>query len=128
MGPQANMRTSLSAGAFLWSLMTFDRLVTGPLIHLIYWAGLGVVALGGFSVVGAGVGLALRDEGWAGWLLAIPLLIGGLLVLGALALLWRATCEFYVAVFRISEDLRAMRRNEETMMADRADRKAATLF
>jgi hypothetical protein len=26
-----------------------------------------------------------------------------------MALLWRAICEFYVAIFRISDDLRALR-------------------
>jgi hypothetical protein len=31
------------------------------------------------------------------------------LVVGALILLWRAACEFYLAVFRISDDLHAMR-------------------
>ncbi|HEY5289935.1 MAG TPA: hypothetical protein VIJ59_07865, partial [Caulobacteraceae bacterium] len=26
----------------VWSMLTFERLVTGPVIHLVYWAGLGV--------------------------------------------------------------------------------------
>ena len=30
-------------------------------------------------------------------------------MVGALVLMWRAFCEFYVAVFRISEDLHALR-------------------
>jgi hypothetical protein len=30
----------------------------------------------------------------------------------ALALLWRAMCEFFVAVFRISDDLHALRRSQ----------------
>jgi hypothetical protein len=34
--------------------------------------------------------------------------VGALVVL-ALALLWRAACEFFVAVFRISDDLHALR-------------------
>ena len=44
-----------------------------------------------------------------GLLLAIPVLIGGFLVMGALVLLWRSFCEFYVAIFRISEDLAVLR-------------------
>jgi hypothetical protein len=59
--PPAN-KTKRGSNSLLWDLLTFDRLVTGPVIHFIYWAGLGVVALFGFSVVGAAVGLALN---WA---------------------------------------------------------------
>ena len=32
---------------------------------------------------------------------------------GAMVLLWRAFCEFYVAIFRISEDLRALRQTSD---------------
>ena len=49
-----------------------------------------------------------------------------LLLLAALALLWRGFCEFYVAVFRISEDLRAMRLREEDQPAPR--RSEGSLF
>jgi len=108
MAPARNSRTSGSSGLF-WDLLTFDRLVTGPVIHLIYWAGLGVVALFAFSVVGAAVGLALKEPGLQSLLLAFPVLVAGLLVAAAMVLLWRAFCEFYVAIFRISEDLRALR-------------------
>lgn len=108
MAPARNSRTNGSSGLF-WDLLTFDRLVTGPVIHLIYWAGLGVVALFAFSVVGAAVGLALKEPGLQSLLLAFPVLVAGLLVAAAMVLLWRAFCEFYVAIFRISEDLRALR-------------------
>jgi hypothetical protein len=94
-------------------------MVAGEIILLVYWAGLGVIALVGFSVVGAGVGLALREEGFSGWLVGGPVLIGGLLLVAALTLLWRATCEFYIAVFRISEDLRALRHEDEAAAAER---------
>ena len=46
-------------------------------------------------------------------LLAIPVLVGGLLVMAALVLLWRSFCEFYVAIFRISEDLPVLRADVE---------------
>jgi hypothetical protein len=108
MAPARNSKARGSNGLF-WDLLTFDRLVTGPVIHLIYWAGLGVVALFAFSVVGAAVGLALKEPGPQSLLLAFPVLIAGLLVAAAMVLLWRAFCEFYVAIFRISEDLRALR-------------------
>jgi len=92
-------------------------MVAGEIILLVYWAGLGVIALIGFGMVGAGVGLAIRDGSLAGLLAGAPVLIGGLLAMVALTLLWRATCEFYIAVFRISEDLRALRRNDEAAAA-----------
>ncbi len=108
----AKRRTS---GGLFWDFLTFDRLIAGSIIHLIYWAGLGVIALMGFFVIGASAGLALHNDGAAGWLLALPALIGGILVLLALGLIWRASCEFYVAVLRISDDLRALRANDDAV-------------
>jgi hypothetical protein len=102
-------------GASFWDILTFERLLTGPVIHLIYWAGLGIIALFGFFVLGASIGLALRDENWLGLLLAVPIFVAGLLAVAALVLLWRGMCEFYVAVFRISDDLRALRRSDEAL-------------
>jgi hypothetical protein len=113
--PQTSRSRARPRG-LLWDLLTFDRLITGPVVHLIYWAGLGVIMLAGFGVVGTAIGLALRDPSLMSILLAIPALIAGLLIAAALALVWRAVCEFYVAIFRISDDLRAMR------LADEADR------
>jgi hypothetical protein len=45
--------------------------------------------------------------------MAVPVAVVGLLVMAALLLIWRSVCEFYVAVFRISEDLTAMREDTE---------------
>ena len=98
-----------SPGAILGDLLTFDRLLTGPVIHVIYWAGLGLIVLGGFAVVGGAVGLALNEPGWLAWVLAFPTLMIGLLALGIAALLWRSFCELYVALFQIAADLRVMR-------------------
>jgi hypothetical protein len=98
----------------VWSILTFERLVTGPVIHLVYWAGLGVIIIAAFSVVGAAVGVALREGSWAALLLAIPVLVGGLLAVAAAGLVWRAMCEFYVAIFRIGDDLSALRHAVET--------------
>lgn len=112
------MRPPKAAGSaqtpreFFWDLLTFDRLLTGPVVHLIYWAGLALIVLAGFSVAGGAIGLAIKGGSLLSVLLAFPILIGGLLVVGALALLWRGFCEFYVVVFRISEDLRALREKE----------------
>jgi hypothetical protein len=99
--------------ALIWDLLTFERLMTNTVVHLIYWAGLGVIAVGVFGFIGAAVGVAIRDPFPFGVLLAIPVVVVGLLVMAALLLLWRAFCEFYVAIFRISEDLHALRQDAE---------------
>ena len=98
----------------LWSALTFERLITGQVIHLVYWAGLGVIIIAAFSVVGATIGVALREGSVIGGaLLAIPVLVGGLLAVAAAGLVWRTVCEFYVAIFRIGDDLTALRRAAE---------------
>ena len=102
-------RDSLSASLF-WDLLTFERLMTNQVIHLIYWAGLGVVALITFGFIGTAVGVAIREASLMGVLLATGVLVGGLLVVSALILLWRSFCELYVALFRLSDDLHAIRR------------------
>jgi hypothetical protein len=98
-----------SPGDVLTDLLTFDRLLTGPVIHLIYWAGLALIVLGGFVVVGGAIGLALNEPGWLAWVLAIPTVVIGLLVLFIAAMLWRSFCELYVALFQIAADLKVMR-------------------
>lgn len=115
--PSVKSFKATSPGDLFWDLLTFDRLLTGPVIHLIYWAGLALIVLGGFSVIGAAVGVALKEDGFARFLLAVPVLVAGFLTLAAGALLWRSFCEFYVAVFRIAEDLRAMRGTIEADVA-----------
>ena len=103
--------------ALLWDLITFERLMTNQVIHLIYWAGLAIIALGAFGTIGAAVGVAIRDPFPFGILLAIPVIVGGLLVMAALILLWRSFCEFYVAIFKISEDLAVLRSDVEAERA-----------
>jgi hypothetical protein len=103
--------------ALLWDLLTFERLMTSQVIHLIYWAGLGLISIGAFGAIGAAVGVAIRDPFPFGILLAIPVIVGGLLVMAALVLLWRSFCEFYVAVFKISEDLTVLRADVEAERA-----------
>ncbi|HZZ67916.1 MAG TPA: DUF4282 domain-containing protein [Phenylobacterium sp.] len=100
-----------SGSAVLWDLLSFEHLMTNQVIHIIYWAGLALIALGAFGAVGAAVGVAIRDPFPFGLLLALPVVVGGFLVMSALILLWRSFCEFYVAVFRISEDLSVLRQS-----------------
>jgi hypothetical protein len=115
-------RSRSTANSLIWDVLTFEKLQTGPVVHLIYWAGLGIVALFGFSALGAGVGFAIRGivaRDWTSLLIGLPVVVGGLLIVAALALIWRGTCEFYIAVFRIAEDLRALRRQEEAARGDK---------
>ena len=72
-------------------------------------AGLGVIVLGAFGSIGAAIGVALKEQEIVGRLLAIPLAVAGVLICFALVLLWRSFCEFYVAVFRIADDLKGLR-------------------
>ena len=103
--------------ALVWDLLTFEKLMTNAVIHLVYWAGLGVILLAGFGSLGAAVGVAIRDPLPWGILLAIPVLIAGLLVTAVLVLLWRSFCEFYVTIFKISEDLTALRQDADAERA-----------
>lgn len=101
----------------LWDLLTFEHLMTNQVIHLIYWAGLALISLGVFGAIGAAVGVAIRDPFPFGLLMALPVVVGGLLVMAALLLLWRSFCEFYVAIFKISEDLSVLRQDVEAERA-----------
>lgn len=105
-----------SGGQFLWDLLTFERLLTGTVFHLVYWAGLGIIGVMAFGVVGASVGVAIREGGW-GILLAVGVLGVGLLGVFVAVLLWRAFCEFYVTIFKIAEDLHVLRKDMETERA-----------
>ena len=71
------------------------------------------IVLAAFGVIGASVGIAIRERTLETLLLAIPTLVGGLLIVLVGGLLWRAFCEFYVVIFRIGDDLAALRRVAE---------------
>jgi hypothetical protein len=102
------------AGAqFLWDLLTFERLMTGRVLHLVYWAGLGIIGIIAFGILGATVGVAFREGSILGIFLAMAILGVGLLMVGVVVLIWRSFCEFYVTVFKISDDLSVLRRDVE---------------
>ncbi|HEY2710811.1 MAG TPA: DUF4282 domain-containing protein [Caulobacteraceae bacterium] len=114
MGPARGAAPRRSRGIF--SILTFETMITGPVIHLVYWAGLGVIVVAAFGVIGASLGVGLRavmERSWETLLVVIPGFIGGLLIVIAGGLLWRAFCEFYVVIFRIGDDLAALRRAAE---------------
>ena len=106
MGPARGVAPGVRRG-WLWNLLTFERMITGPVIHLVYWAG----------VVGASVAIAVRERSLETVLLAIPAIVGGLLIVLAGGLVWRAFCEFYVVIFRIGDDLSVLRRVAEEEQA-----------
>ena len=106
------------AGAqFLWDLLTFDRMLTAQVLHLVYWAGLGIIGIGAFGVLGATVGVAIREGTIIGVLLALAVLGLGLLGVAVAVLVWRSFCEFYVTIFKISEDLAVLRQDVESERA-----------
>ena len=115
--PRPLTRPQGPGSALFWDLLTFEKLMTNQVIHLIYWAGLALISFGALGAIGAAVGVAIRDPFPFGILLAIPVVVGGLLVMGALVLLWRSFCEFYVAIFKISEDLAILRADVESERA-----------
>ncbi len=108
----------------IWGdLLTFDRLVTRPVIHIIYWCGLGLLFIAAMAVLGVAVGNAMSDLTVKGVLLSVPVLIGGWLAVLIGILLWRSFCEFYMAVLSIAEDLRVLRQYQEKL--DQASAAAA---
>ena len=106
-------RSQGSGSQFLWNLLTFERMMTNQVVHLVYWAGLGIIGVGAFGVLGATVGIAVREASILGVLLALIMLAVGLLGVAAAVLLWRSFCEFYVTIFKISDDLAALRKQAE---------------
>ena len=94
-------------------ILTFDRLVSRPVVHIIYWCGLGLLFIAAMGVLGVAVGNALSDLTLKGVLLSIPMLIVGWLGVLIGILMWRAFCEFYMAVMSIAEDLRYLRQYQE---------------
>ena len=106
-------KTTDRPNSVLWNLLTLERLMTGSLVHLVYWFGLGVIALGGFGAIGGAVGVALREGPLMGLLAAIPVAVAGILVISAMAIIWRSFCEFYVVMIQMGEDLRALRRGAD---------------
>jgi|HubBroStandDraft_1064217.scaffolds.fasta_scaffold115992_3 hypothetical protein len=114
MGPARGSAARRQQRGGFFSFLTFERMITGPVIHLVYWAGLSVILLAAFGVAGASIGVAVRERSLETVMLAFPTLVAGLLIVIAGALLWRAFCEFYVVIFRIGDDLAALREIAES--------------
>lgn len=97
------------------TMLTFDRMTTRPIIHIVYWVGLGLLFIAAMGVAGVSVGSIIKDHSVMGILLSFPVLIVGLLMVLIGVLLWRAFCEFYMAVLSIADDLRILRQYKERL-------------
>lgn len=102
------------------NLMTFDRMVMRPIVHIVYWVGLGLLVIAAMAVAGTAVGEAIKEGMPWGFVLALPLLIVGWLMILIAALLWRSFCEFYMAVMNIADDLRYLRQHQEKLSMPQA--------
>lgn len=112
---------SRKSGNFLRDMLTFEHLVAGKVLHLLYWAGLGITFMFAAGWIGAAIALGMREGTFMGFLLAFPSIVAGLLVAFAMVLVWRLFCEFCNAIFRVSEDLRVMRLSQEADVAKHED-------
>ncbi len=84
--------------------MSFDKLIGFRLIVVIYWLGLIGIALA--TLAGIFGGLAAMGSGFlAGLGAVIFALIGA--VVGVL--FWRFICEMYLLIFRMADDVRAIK-------------------
>jgi len=103
-----------------FNLLTFDRMVTRPIVHIVYWIGLGLLVIAAMAIAGTAIGEGIKEGPPWGWILAAPILIVGWLMVLVGVLLWRGMCEFYMAVLSIAEDLRYLRQFQEKLPAEPA--------
>jgi hypothetical protein len=100
----------------IWlNLFTFDQLLTRPIIHIVYWCGLGLLFIGALGWLGIMVGTGIKDASLMGWLLSFGLTVIGFLGFLIAVLAWRSVCELYMAVMNIAEDLRYLRQFQEKL-------------
>jgi len=104
------------------TLLTFDRLTARPIVHIVYWLGLGLFFIAAMGFLGVAVGSAIKDSTIWGALLAFGVLIVSWLMVLIGVMLWRAFCEFYMAVLSIADDLRVLRQYQEKLEPAQAAR------
>jgi hypothetical protein len=68
-------------------------------------------------VLGVAIGQAMKDGSVMGWVLSLPILIIGWLSILVCIMLWRAACEFFLAIMSIAEDLSFLRQFQEKLDA-----------
>lgn len=87
-------------------LTTFERMVSPTLIKILYWVGLGLIALSGLGIMFSG-GMMGADMHGGG--LTFGSFVGGLLFMVFGGLFWRVMCEFWIVVFAIYDRLGEIR-------------------
>ena len=97
------------------NLFTFDQILTRPIIHVVYWCGLGLLFIFALGWLGIMIGTGIKDASVMGWLLSFGLIVIGFLGFLIAVLAWRSLCEFYMAVMNIAEDLRYLRQFQEKL-------------
>jgi hypothetical protein len=97
------------------TLLTFDRLTARPIVHIVYWLGLGLFFIAAMGFLGVAVGSMIKDHSVWGMLLSFGVLIVSWLMVMIGIMLWRAFCEFYMAVLSIADDLRILRQYQEKL-------------
>lgn len=96
---------SADSKAIFESLLNFDVMIGGKLIRIIYYIGLVMIGLS--ALAGVLSALSLMSISFAyGLGMLIGLVIG--VVIGVL--IWRLMCELWVLMFRIHDELVAIRR------------------
>ncbi len=104
------------------TLLTFDRLTARPIVHIVYWLGLGLLFIAAMGFLGVAVGSVIKDPSMWGMLLSFGVLIVSWLMVLIGLMLWRAFCEFYMAVLSIADDLRVLRQYQEKLEPAQAAR------
>lgn len=104
------------------TLLTFDRLTARPIVHIVYWMGLGLLFIAAMGFLGVAVGSVIKDPSMWGMMLSFGVLIVSWLMVLIGVMLWRAFCEFYMAVLSIADDLRVLRQYQEKLEPASASR------
>jgi hypothetical protein len=108
------------------SILTFERLATRPIVHIIYWLGLGLLFIIACAVLGVAYNTLVREALPMSIFLAIVVLAIGWISVVIGVMVWRAFCEFFMAVFSIAEDLHAIRAYQERYLNETAPQDAAS--
>lgn len=101
-----SLRTEGADMDIVKQFLNFDKLMGQGLVKIVYYLGLVLIVLGVLFGVLGGLGALAIDFG-LGFATLIGSLIGGAVGICFL----RFGCELYIAIFKISEDLSAIRAN-----------------
>ena len=95
--------------------LNFNKLMGQGLVKIVYFLGLICILIGVlFGILGAFGMMTISFFSGLGMLIAVPL--GGLIGICFL----RFACELYIAIFRMSDDLTAIRNGGSASMAPKA--------